>query len=322
MSFLTFYIATFLNHNEVMIFFRKKTLLLASLTILIFSCSTTQKLLAQSRLEFGPAIGVSFYQGDVLGTNAGEISKNINFAGGIHAGYYFNDYMGINLEVQRGKATGGDNFAENPERRKRNLSFESPVTDICARFDWQITGYNPAQDRNFSLYGFAGGGIMFFNPKAEYKGKLYALQPLGTEGQGLKKYPERKPYNLYSPTLDFGGGVKFALNQKFNVAVEFSVYRTFTDYLDDVAGNYVPYTDILEEKGDWIAAALSNRIGELNGSDQIELASADIGRGNAKVFDYFYLGSVKLTYNLYDPFGGKGAKRFSKHKNTKNCFKF
>ncbi len=306
-----------------MIFFRKNTLLFAALTTLVFIYPfNNQKLFAQSRLEFGPAVGLSFYQGDVLGSNVSEISKNISFAGGIHAGYYFNDYIGINLEVQRGKAKGGDNFAENPERRKRNLSFESPVTDICARFDWQITGYNPMQDRNFSLYGFAGGGVMFFNPKAEYKGKIYELQPLGTEGQGLKKYPDRKPYSLVSPTLDFGGGLKFAVNQKVNVAVEFSVYRTFTDYLDDVAGNYVPYTDILEEKGDWVAAALSNRVGELKGSDQIELAPAGTSRGNAKVFDYFYMSCIKVTYNFYDPFDGKNAKSFSKRKSTRDCFKF
>ena len=277
---------------------------------------------AQKRLEIGPAIGISFYQGDVLGSTIPEISSNVNLAGGIHAGYYFNDYMGVHLELQRGKATGGDNFAEFPERRKRNLSFQTPVTNLGGRFDWEVTGYNPKQGRNFSLYGFAGGGILFFNPKAEYKGKLYNLQPLGTEGQGLQKYPDRKPYKLYSPYLQFGGGLKFAVSENLNAGVEFSVYRTFTDYLDDVAGNYVPYTDILAEKGDYVAAALSNREGEFLNSDQIVLRDADYGRGNAKVFDYYYVGTVKLTYNFYDPFGGKNARRFSKLKNPRNCFRF
>ena len=277
---------------------------------------------AQKRLEIGPAIGISFYQGDVLGSTIPEISRNINFAGGIHAGYYFNDYVGVHLELQRGKASGGDNFAEFPERRKRNLSFESPVTNFCARFDWEITGYNPKQGRNFSAYAFAGGGVMFFNPKAEYKGTLYRLQPLGTEGQGLQKYPDRKPYKLYSPTLQLGGGIKFAISENLNAGVEFSVYRTFTDFLDDVAGAFVPYTDILAEKGDFVSAALSSREGELLNTDQIVLHNATDSRGNAKVFDYYYVGTFKLTYNFYDPFGGKNAKRFSKFRNTKNCFKF
>lgn len=277
---------------------------------------------AQKRLEIGPAIGISFYQGDVLGTTIPEISSNINFAGGIHAGYYFNDYLGVHFELQRGKASGGDKFAEFPERRKRNLSFESPVTNFGGRFDWEITGYNPKQGRNFSIYGFAGGGILFFNPKAEYKGTTYRLQPLGTEGQGLQKYPERKPYKLYAPYMQAGGGIKFAISENLNAGVEFSVYRAFTDYLDDVAGAYVPYTDILAEKGDFIAAALSSRSGELLNTDQIVLKSATDGRGNAKVYDYYYVGTIKLTYNFYDPFGGKGIKRFSKYKNPKNCFRF
>jgi hypothetical protein len=277
---------------------------------------------AQKRLEIGPAIGISFYQGDVLGSTIPEISRNINLAGGIHAGYYFNDFMGIHVELQRGKISGGDNFAEFPERRSRNLRFESPITTFSGRFDWEITGYNPKQGRNFSLYGFGGGGILFFNPKTDYKGKIYRLQPLGTEGQGLQKYPDRKPYKLYSPTFQAGGGIKFAINENVNLGIEFSAYRAFTDYLDDVAGNYVPYTDILAEKGDFVAAALSSREGELLNTDQIVLHAATSGRGNAKVYDYYYIGTVKVTYNFYDPFAEKGSKRFSKFKNPKNCFKF
>ncbi len=277
---------------------------------------------AQKRLEIGPAIGISFYQGDVLGGTIPEISRNMNFAGGIHAGYYFNDFIGVHLELQRGKASGGDNFAEFPERRNRNLRFESPVTNFSGRFDWEITGYNPKQGRNFSIYGFIGGGILFFNPKTEYKGKVYRLQPLGTEGQGLQKYPERKPYKLYSPAIQGGGGIKFAINENINIGIEFSAYRTFTDYLDDVAGTYVPYTDILAEKGDFIAAALSSREGELLKTDQIILKSTTEGRGNAKVFDYYYVSTIKVTYNLFDPFAEKGSKRFSKFKNPRNCFKF
>ncbi len=312
----------FSKNKEVMILSICKNFLFKIFSIFVISIFLTFNIIAQKRLEIGPALGISFYQGDILGSTIPELSKNMNFAGGINAGYYFNDYFGVHLEAMRGKASGGDNFAEFPERRKRNLSFESPVTNFCARFDWEITGYNPKQDRNFSLYTFAGGGILFFNPKAEYKGKIYRLQPLGTEGQGLAKYPDKKPYKLYSPTLDFGGGLKFALNEQWNLGVEFSVYRTFTDYLDDVAGNYVPYTDILAEKGDYTAAALSTRSGELTNSDVLVLKSANEGRGNAKVFDYYYIGTVKLTYNLFDPFGGKGMKRFSRFKNTKNCYRF
>jgi Outer membrane protein beta-barrel domain len=297
---------------------RYRIVALAVLTLFF----TQSIIFAQKRLEVGPAIGISFYQGDVLGTSIPEISQNINLMGGIHAGYYFNNFMGVHLEVQRGKISGGDQYAEFPERRLRNLSFESPVTNANIRFDWEITGYNPNEDRNFSLYGFVGGGMIFFNPKATYQGKTYRLQPLGTEGQGLAKYPDRKPYKLNTPNLQVGGGLKFAITPNINAGVEFSAYRTFTDYLDDVAGNYVPYTDILAEKGDYIAAALSNREGEYLKSDQIILKAATDTRGNEKVFDYYYTTTLKVTYNFYSPFAKKGAKRFSKFRNVKKCYKF
>ena len=163
---------------------------------------------------------------------------------------------------------------------------------------------------------------LFFNPKAEYKGKLYDLQPLGTSGQGLSKYPDRKPYKLNTGSIYFGGGMRVAVAPQLSLGIEFSAFRTFSDYLDDVAGYYVPFTDILQETGNQVAAALSNREGEYKGSDQIILKSATESRGNVKVFDYYYQFGITAMYNFEDPFGNKAKNGFSKKKKTRNCPKF
>jgi hypothetical protein len=122
--------------------------------------------------------------------------------------------------------------------------------------------------------------------------------------------------------LVYGGGVRIAMTPRISIGLEFSAFRSFTDYLDDVAGRYVPFTDILQETGNQVAAALSNREGEFIGSDQIVLRNNSELRGNLKVFDYYYQFGLTVMYNLYDPFGPKSRGAFSRKKSTKDCFKF
>ncbi|HLK96541.1 MAG TPA: DUF6089 family protein, partial [Hymenobacter sp.] len=63
------------------------------------------------------------------------------------------------------------------------------------------------------------------------------LQPLRTEGQGQ---PGRdKPYSLVTVAIPVGFGVRYKLNELFNVGAEIGYRYTFTDHLDDVgAGGY------------------------------------------------------------------------------------
>jgi hypothetical protein len=273
-------------------------------------------------LELGALLGGSCYQGDILGGTVAEIAPNIHGSASLQAAYFFNDYIGVRVGGGFGKMSGSDKYAEAPWRKARNLSFESNVTQFGVRLEYNITGFNPLKERNFTIYPFVGYHHLFFNPKAEYKGKLYELQPLGTGGQGLSKYPSKKPYQLNTGSLSFGGGMKIAATERISIGLEFSAFRTFTDYLDDVAGNYVPYTDILQETGNQIAAALSSRENELKNTDQIALKSANEGRGNLKVFDYYYQFGLTIMYNFYDPFGQKAKTGFGKKKKTRNCPKF
>ncbi len=279
-------------------------------------CTST---FAQGRLEVGTLIGGSCYQGDILGSTVAEIAPNIHLSGSLQGAYFFNDYVGVRLSGGYGKMSGGDNFSEVPWRRARNLSFQSNVTNFGARVEYNITGFNPFTEKNFTIYPFAGYHQVLFNPQAEYKGKLYDLQPLGTSGQGLSQYPDRKAYKLSAGSFYYGGGMRLAIAPQLSVGIEFSAFRTFTDFLDDVAGNYVPYTDILQASGNQVAAALSNREGEFKGSDQIVLKTANESRGNLKVFDYYYQFGLTVMYNFYDPFGQKAKTGFSKKKSTRKC---
>jgi hypothetical protein len=85
---------------------------------------------------------------------------------------------------------------------------------------------------------FWGIGVYHFNPKAEYKGEMRELRPLGTEGQGVAG-TGRTQYNLWGLTFPFGFGFKAHVAKWLGLSLEWGLRRASTDYLDDVSTTYV-----------------------------------------------------------------------------------
>lgn len=84
-----------------------------------------------------------------------------------------------------------------------------------------------------------GIGWFSFNPQANLNGVWIDLQPLHTEGQGFKEFPDRKPYKLSQANLLFGAAMKFELSPNINLRVEWIHRYLFTDYLDDASTKYI-----------------------------------------------------------------------------------
>ena len=99
-------------------------------------------------------------------------------------------------------------------------------------------------------YAFLGVAFIYHNPKAKTPdGEWIALKPLETED---------KSYSRIQPVIPFGLGAKLKLTNNIDISAEISIRYTFTDYLDDVSGNYKD----LSKFSDPLAAAMSNRSGE------------------------------------------------------------
>jgi opacity protein-like surface antigen len=139
------------------------------------------------------------------------------------------------------------------------------------------------------------------------------LQPLGTEGQGLSEYPDRKKYDLYKFCFFYGAGLKYQLNSVLNIGIEFRQTKTNTDYIDDVSTTYADENFLRAGNGQ-IAVDLAYRGDEYNGRSY---PVAGTPRGNPNQDLYYFLGAtVGLTLN--DPntgsfslggiFGHKGGR--------------
>jgi len=242
--------------------------------------------------EFGVMLGASTYQGDLAPSTVLGSFGEMHPALGIFGRYNFGRLAAVKLAFNYAAISGDDSKATEIGRVSRNLSFQSNIFELGLTGEWNILGYEPyGLAETFSPYLFGGVAVFRFNPRAENEDGWVDLQPLGTEGQGLSQYPDRQPYKLTQISIPFGLGVKYALNDTWNIGFEFGARKTFTDYLDDVSTTYVSDTEILEGSGPE-AASFANRTGEPK--------ETGVGRGDPANNDLYLIGQVFISVNFLD----------------------
>ena len=160
-------------------------------------------------------------------------------------------------------------------------------------------------------YIFCGFGVFKFNPKAKYvdpstgEAIWYALQPLGTEGQGTKAYPDRVKYQLIGVSMPFGLGYRWRISESVHLTVEYGWRKTWTDYLDDVSKTYVGAQVRGAGAGGSIAATLADRSGEVEPG---YVNSPGIKRGDDSLNDWFSYFNVSITFSAEVLFGWMRGK--------------
>ena len=167
-------------------------------------------------------------------------------------------------------------------RYQRNLSFRNRIKELSIvgqvdLFENQSTYISRVP---WTPYIYLGVAVFHHNPQAQApefdaggnptgkKGEWVDLQPLGTEGQYAKLEKGDvnyglKPYKRIQFAIPIGIGARFRINEVIDIAAEFGFRYTFTDYLDDVSGNYV---DLDEFGNDNLARAMSYRTNEIKGT--------------------------------------------------------
>ena len=232
--------------------------------------------------------------------------KNAKPAYGIYVLAMYQNKIGLRLEGTFGEVNGADSILKNVKtttfgRYERNLSFKSKISDFQLALEihpLMFKDFNDQEPPGLSPYGVIGVGYYSFDPKAKLNGQWYSLQPLRTEGQGFREYPNRAPYQLSQLNISAGLGVKYEINSMFNARLEVNHRFLNTDYLDDVSTNYVDpnlFNNYLPANLAAIAQQLSNRKGELNPSDATSIGDQ---RGDPKDNDAFFTVQLKIGMML------------------------
>lgn len=144
-----------------------------------------------------------------------------------------------------GTPPGPDGPSDSWYRARRNLNFTTHMVEFQAITEVNLKKYNheagKGDKERWAPYAGGGLGFFWFNPYTKFNGEKVKLRPLGTEGQtiGYKKMYSNFQFDLMALL-----GIKYNVTEKFSIALEGIYHQTFTDYLDDVSGNYINAEDV------------------------------------------------------------------------------
>ena len=229
-----------MRYKDLKSYFASMKKLTAILVLAMCVCSVSthsQEPIVQEG-EFGIGVGAAHYFGD-LNTRAKLNRPKI--AAGIFFRKNFGNYIAARVVANYAQLGYSDIYnTHNEFEHTRNLSFNTSVWELSLRGDFNFFRFLPGDpDYRFTPFISLGVGVFSYDPYAYLQGVKYYLRPLGTEGQGSSLYPDRKPYGSMALCIPFGVGIKYAVNQQFNIGLEITHRFTNTDYLDDVSKTYV-----------------------------------------------------------------------------------
>lgn len=242
---------------------KKYQSLLTGLAVVLILTSHVTKSQAQRRpnTRFIPYSSVTFgagtssYYGDLAGYRRAIRATYIMPRWNVGLGYtrQFTPHFAARAMFTWARISGDDYTfnKNNPEQYltqyARNLHFRNDLKEFALTgiYNFVADGRNPNLRAKFTPYVFGGVALVAHSPEARTPAvseesspyetrKWVKLQPLHTEGQGQ---PGRdKPYSLVTVAIPVGVGVRYMINELFNVGLEVGYRYTFTDYLDDVGG--------------------------------------------------------------------------------------
>jgi hypothetical protein len=196
---------------------------------------------AQFNLDVGGTLGATNYLGDI-GGGSGNGKKFItdmqltetrwNVGGFVR--YKIKPKSSFRFAMDYIRLEGDDKLSTNPVRRFRNFNFRNDIYDFTLTYhhifyENKDLGRTYRFKNSFCVYTFAGLGGFYSNPKTYYKGIWVPLQPLATEGYKYKHFVIDIPMGL---------GAYFTIQKRHRLGVEINYRKTFTDYLDDISGDY------------------------------------------------------------------------------------
>lgn len=236
--------------------------------------------------EIGFYGGGSYYIGDI---NPGKHFVYSKPAFGLIYRYNLSTRHSFRATAFYGNVYGDDANATDMTQVNRNLSFRSKILELAVGYEIDLFKYR-INDMKYPIspYFFYQIAYTRMNPVTDYNGNEIALQPLGTEGQGTA-ITNKRNYSLNQITIPLGIGLKVNIRKRLAVSFEYGIRKTFTDYLDDVSGDYVN-ADLIRAENGPLAADLSDR--RIDPTD-------NMNRGNPNNKDWYSFYGVMITFKPF-----------------------
>lgn len=282
------------------------------LSLVLVFCFFIHSVKSQWLWDFGVNASAANYLGDI-GGGAGTRKNFVgdmklaetrwNFGGFVR--YKWRPKLSLKLAVDYLRLQGDDKLSANPGRQARNFNFRNDIYDVGFTGEYFFYENNDLGNtyryRNgFRAYVFAGVGGFISNPKTLYEGQYVALQPLATEGYQYRKFVANIP---------MGMGFYFTFNKKHRIGFELNYRKTFTDYLDDISGNY-PTVDPSSDPIIFRAQELKGSKLDLDNPGLLDSHAPGSKRGESQHKDSYITMGFSYAYVL------RGKSSFYRTRNT------
>lgn len=155
--------------------------------------------------DLGPFIGAAFYVGEINQSKAFYMPSLVY--GAIYK-HNFAERFSLRIEGSHTKLKGNDANSDFLYQNQRNFSFTNNVTDLSAGIEFNFLPFDKSEKNTkyFTPYIFTGLSFLVI------------------------------PENVKSFTfsIPFCFGMKYAISEKITLGAEWSIRKTFTDYLDKI----------------------------------------------------------------------------------------
>ena len=217
--------------------------------------------------------------------------------------YRFHPMWATKTHLNVGMVNGNDALSKDNVRFARNLHFRSMIIELSQQIEfillaneqvghrYKIPGLKGFRNKSDQRYLFAGVGVFYYNPQAQYNGSWVNLRPLGTEGQNFDD--GAKKYGMFSVSIPMGIGAKVGIGKTWKLGIECAYHMTFTDYIDDVSTVY--YDEAALAAQSQMAADLAN---PTHNPDWFNSNPVSNQRGNSKDKDALFFVNVSLIKNI------------------------
>lgn len=248
--------------------------------LFIFLLSSKLSKAQEATWELGGTIGAAGYMGDLNQYNPIQLS---GISASVFAKRNFNGLFGVRFNYNYGQIKADDAKSDYQQNRNRNINFKTNLNELGALLDFNLFEFTAgAGGKKFTPYLFTGAAAVFFNPSATYNDTKYQLNGFRTEGQD-------KAYKKFALSIPYGIGIKYNYRDAWSLFSEIGYRTAFTDYLDDVSGEYPTSSSV----------ALTGSI-PVNLSDpslnQIGLAGTQ--RGDFRKRDTYLFVSVGISFTF------------------------
>jgi len=235
--------------------------------------------------ELGLQGGLSGYQGELNQSN--PLAFN-DWAIGLIVRKNLSRNWALRLNLLRANTHGDAAKNSNVAVQEQKLYFKSPIYEASLVGEFNFFKFEPSYTRiSYTPYVFAGIGGFHFQPKSySFDGNLVGLHDY---------YTENVDYSRMVVSIPFGVGFRYNLRGPLTLGLEIGYRVAFTDYLDDISGNYIDAN--FDAKGNMIAEEeVNQRSYFIDPSQQMPIGTQ---RGDGRKNDSYMLATITVTYAIF-----------------------